>query len=165
RKICFFCLMISFQPVILQLIFIAACTSTHSVGPAEISQSKFANVTNVSVSGTDGDYSFRVTITSPDTGCEQYADWWEVVSSNGALIYRRILLHSHVNEQPFTRSGGKVDVRKDEEVWIRAHMNNNGYGGQALKGSIKDGFEKAEFPNELGTSLEQEEPLPDGCNF
>lgn len=83
-----------------------------------------AVVTAVSFTGTPDDYTFSVEISSPDTGCDQYADWWEVFDKEGELIYRRILGHSHVNEQPFTRSGGAVKIQEDTFVYIRAHMNN-----------------------------------------
>lgn len=142
-----------------------AC-SCESQGPKSDSNDQdFADVTTVSVSGTENNYTFSVTISSPDKGCDQYADWWEVVSTSGELIYRRILLHSHVNEQPFTRSGGVVTISENQTVWVRAHMNNNGYGGATLKGTVKDGFSPANFPDTLGINLDQIEPLPDGCNF
>ena len=67
----------------------------------------------VSVSGSAQSYTFSVTLRSSDTGCDHYADWWEVLSSDGELIYRRVLLHSHVDEQPFTRSGTLIDVQED----------------------------------------------------
>ncbi|MEO9869554.1 hypothetical protein [Ekhidna sp.] len=127
--------------------------------------SEFADVTNVTISGSENSYTFSVSISSPDKGCEQYADWWEVVSESGELIYRRILQHSHVNEQPFTRSGRGVAVVKDQIVWIRAHMNNNGYGGVTLKGSVSTGFSAEEFPEDLGKDLDQIDPLPSGCAF
>jgi hypothetical protein len=122
-------------------------------------------VTAVEVSGEAGNYRFRVTIASPDTGCDQYADWWEVVGEDGTLHYRRILAHSHVNEQPFTRSGSPVDIAPDTVVWVRAHMQPGGYGGQAFRGTVADGFEQATPPPAFAPALADMPPLPDGCAF
>jgi hypothetical protein len=124
-----------------------------------------ADVISVEVSGEPGAYTFSVGIESPDQGCGQYADWWEVVSEDGALVYRRILLHSHVDEQPFVRSGGPVKVDPETEVWVRAHMAPGGYGGQALKGSVEAGFAPAEMPAGFAEELDEQPPLPDGCAF
>ena len=124
-----------------------------------------ADVLSVSASGSSGAYTFAVTLRSPDTGCEQYADWWEVLTPQGSLIYRRILVHSHVDEQPFTRSGGPVEVDDTTEVVVRAHMNEAGYGGVALRGSI--GAELSPDPSltELAPELAGAAPLPTGCAF
>lgn len=124
-----------------------------------------ANVLSVEVKGDPGNYSFSVSILSPDTGCEQYADWWEVIDLDGALIYRRILAHSHVGEQPFTRSGGPVGIEPDTQVILRAHMNTSGYGGAVFKGSINSGFTPAELGADFAIELEDTPPLPDGCAF
>ena len=124
-----------------------------------------ADVTAVSVNGGAGAYTFNVTVRSPDTGCEQYADWWEVLSAKGELIYRRVLLHSHVGEQPFTRSGGPVDIQPEETVIVRAHMNITGYGGGALQGSASGGFKQTVLPEGFAAGLEREEPLPQSCAF
>ncbi len=124
-----------------------------------------ADVIGVRVSGSPGAYQFNVTIKSPDTGCQQFADWWEVVSEDGKLLYRRVLLHSHVDEQPFTRSGGPVPVQPDTVIWIRAHMNNTGYGSMAFKGSVKGGFASAEPPANFAAGLAKQQPLPEGCDF
>jgi hypothetical protein len=124
----------------------------------------YANVIAAKAQGENGNYTFSVTLESPDTDCEQYADWWEVIDSNGNLLYRRILLHPHVNEQPFTRSGGPVAIGDEQEVWIRAHMNNSGYGGQVLKGSVKRGFKRANIPLQFALELVNKEPLPQGCD-
>jgi hypothetical protein len=124
-----------------------------------------ADVIGVQVSGSPGAYQFNVTIKSPDTGCKQYADWWEVVSEDGKLRYRRVLLHSHVDEQPFTRSGGPVSIQADTVVWVRAHMNTGGYGGVAFKGSAKVGFKQAVPDAEFAVGLAKQAPLPDGCDF
>jgi hypothetical protein len=124
-----------------------------------------ADVISVETSGSEGNYQFYVQVRSPDTGCEQYADWWEVLSQDGELLYRRILLHSHVAEQPFTRLGGPVAIARDEIVIVRAHMNTGGYGGAALQGSPGTAFEPVSLPDGFAVELEQAEPLPDGCAF
>ncbi|MCD6423893.1 MAG: hypothetical protein J7L35_00160 [Anaerolineales bacterium] len=124
-----------------------------------------ANIISVDVTGSPNQYQFNVAISSPDTGCEQYADWWEVLDENGNLIYRRILLHSHVNDQPFTRSGGPVDVDPDTVVIIRAHMNQAGYGGLSVKGTAETEFTIVDLPPDFAPGIEEEPPLPTGCNF
>jgi len=122
-------------------------------------------VLSVRVTGEPGAYQFAVEIASPDTGCEQYADWWEVVSAEGDLIYRRILLHSHVDEQPFTRSGGPVEIDASAVVYVRAHMSTTGYGGRVLMGNAQDRFEPAEVETGFGSGLERIPPQPEDCAF
>ena len=124
-----------------------------------------ANVISVDVTGSPNQYQFIVAISSPDTGCEQYADWWEVLDENGHLIYRRILIHSHVSEQPFARSGGPIKVSPDTVVIIRAHMNQAGYGGSTMIGTAGTDFTIMDFPPDFDPGIEQEPPLPAGCNF
>jgi len=127
-----------------------------------------ADVMAVEVSGSADGYTFAVTLRSPDTGCDRYADWWEVVDAEGTLLYRRILGHSHVDEQPFTRSGGPVPAQIEDRLWIRAHMQGDGtstegYGGQVMMGSVQEGFS---FADADGLApLHEAEPLPDGCAF
>ena len=130
-----------------------------------MTQTQFADVLSVQFTGNPGAYQFAVEISSPDTGCEQYADWWEVFNEGGELLYRRILLHSHVTEQPFTRSGGPVDIDADTVVYVRAHMNMTGYGGALMKGSARDGFEPVEVEAGFGSGLERVPPLPEDCAF
>jgi hypothetical protein len=128
-------------------------------------EKKFADIISVKVTGKPNAYQFSVGIKSPDTGCDQYADWWEVLSEDGKLLYRRILLHSHVNEQPFVRSGGPVAIKSDTVVWVRAHMNTVGYGGKVYKGTVQDGFKEAENDPDFAADVEKEPPQPDGCAF
>lgn len=127
-------------------------------------QQTWASVTNVTTTENQpGQYSFAVTIKSPDTGCEQYADWWEVLSEEGALLYRRILAHSHVGEQPFERSGGPVAISADQPVIVRAHMNTQGYGTQAMKGSIASGFQETQLAPDFAANVEGQSPQPSAC--
>jgi hypothetical protein len=123
-----------------------------------------ANVIAVGATGDPGAYRFSVEIASPDLGCEQYADWWEVLSEDGDLLYRRILAHSHVTEQPFVRSGGPVPIDPEQVVWIRAHMNPGGYGGTVFQGSIQSGFKEVELSQQFSAAAELP-PLPTSCAF
>ncbi len=125
-----------------------------------------ADVVAVSISGEPGAYSFAVTLSTGDTGCGHYADWWEVVDADGTLIYRRILGHSHVDEQPFTRSGGPIAIPEDGVITVRAHMNDTGYGGQVLQGKpTEPNLGATPQADALGADLATEPPLPNGCAF
>lgn len=126
---------------------------------------KFADVLSINVTGESGSYQFAVEVSSPDTGCEQYADWWEVLSEDGQLLYRRVLLHSHVSEQPFTRSGGPVKIKADTVVFVRAHMNTVGYGGLLMVGTAQGGFNPVDVETGFGSRLERVPPLPEDCAF
>ncbi len=127
--------------------------------------STVADVVSVKVSGAPGAYYFDVAVRSTETGCRKYADWWEVVSEDGKLLYRRVLLHSHVDEQPFARSGGPVAIQPNATVWVRAHMNPGGYGGVAFRGSPQAGFRAETLSADFAAGLGGVAPLPDGCAF
>ena len=124
-----------------------------------------ADVVAVAVSGTAGAYTFNVTVSSPDTGCDRYADWWEVLSADGSLLYRRTVLHSHVDEQPFARSGGPVPVAADADVIVRAHMSVGGYGGAAMRGQPDGGLVPVTLSEGFATDVESMEPQPPDCAF
>jgi len=130
-----------------------------------INKEEQAVISNVEISGSENNYSFSVTIKSPDTGCEQYADWWEVFDRDGNLIYRRILGHSHVSEQPFTRSGGPVKISKDQFIYVRAHMNPLGYGTYVFGGTVENGLQQEVIDKNTAADLENAAPLPTGCAF
>ncbi len=148
----------------------ASSASVGSEGSTESAESDAsapegqANVTTVTATGEAGSYTFAVTLASPDTGCDQYANWWEVLNADGALLYRRILGHSHVDEQPFSRTGGPVAVDAEQVVFVRAHMNNGGFGG-VLTGTVAGGFSEARALPEIAASIEAAEPQPTGCAF
>lgn len=155
--------------LIVSVLYISACNQNH-VNPEDVLESSIsldekASIVSVTTSGDENTYTFSVGIASPDTGCEQYANWWEVISENGDLLYRRILGHSHVNEQPFVRSGGSVPITSGTVVIIRAHMNTSGYGTIGYKGSISEGFSEFIIEENFANELATQEPLPDGCAF
>ena len=79
-------------------------------------------------------------------------------------MYRRILRHSHVDDQPFTRTGGPVEIQADTTVIVRAHMHPSGYGGAAMIGSASGGFTaKTDLRPGVAAALAEAAPLPEGC--
>jgi len=127
--------------------------------------SMIAQVMKVEATGEANNYNFAVTVSSPDTGCDLYADWWEVITPEGELLYRRVLLHSHVSEQPFRRQGGTVKIQPQQKVIVRVHMFPDGYSSMAQKGTVESGFSEVTLPNKFADSLASVEPLPKNCAF
>ena len=124
-----------------------------------------AEVTDVSVAGEQHAYTFNVTISSPDTGCDTYVDWWEVVTPEGEVVYRQTLLHSHVDEQPFTRPGGPVTIEASADVIVRAHMNTTGYSEAAMRGSVSGGFTHTNLEPGFAADVESLAPQALECAF
>ncbi|MEM9068073.1 MAG: hypothetical protein AAGE52_06180 [Myxococcota bacterium] len=143
----------------------SASADSATVTDAATGTDPTADIEAVRASGSAGAYSFSVTIRSDETGCDLYANWWEVVRPDGTLVYRRILGHSHVDEQPFTRSGGPVPIEEGDEVIVRAHLHPHGYRGEVLRGSVATGFATWDAPDDFALGLASEAPLPDGCAF
>ncbi|MBV1861876.1 MAG: hypothetical protein KUG77_25875 [Nannocystaceae bacterium] len=140
-------------------------SASPDVGEGSQTETSRANVSAVSATGGPGAYTFAVTLASPDTGCDQYANWWEVLDADGALLYRRILAHSHVDEQPFTRTGGPVPVDAEQVVFVRAHMSNGGFGDAVRTGTAAGGFSEARALPQIAASIEAAEPQPSDCAF
>jgi hypothetical protein len=77
----------------------------------------------------DGAFAFSVTLEHGDSGWKHYADRWEVVAPDGTVLATRVLLHPHVDEQPFTRSLSGVKIPAGiSRVTIRAHDKVHGNG-------------------------------------
>lgn len=148
------------------LLGLLACSApTPAQTPAPAPAAPHADAIAATATGTPGAYTFAVTVRSPDTGCAQYADWWEVLDEGGALLYRRTLSHSHPGEQPFTRDGGPVPAAADQKLWIRAHNQPGGYGGQALLGTVSGGFQPSAPPDGFAAAVEKQPPFPEKCRF
>jgi hypothetical protein len=76
-------------------------------------------------------WTFSVTLRHADAGWDHYADLWQVYSPAGDLLGERVLLHPHVDEQPFTRSLSGVAVPEDiDRVIIRARDTVHGVSAQ-----------------------------------
>lgn len=84
-----------------------------------------------------GRCTFSATLKHADSGWKHYANHWRVLSPGGEELGKRVLLHPHENEQPFTRSLGNIKVPADlDHVIIEAHDSVHGYGGPTFKINI-----------------------------
>ena len=92
------------------------------------------------IQADDGTWMFHVTVRHPDTGWEDYADGWDVLTPDGTVIqpdpsspFTRLLLHPHETEQPFTRSQSGIAIPPDvTQVRVRAHDLVDGFGGREV---------------------------------
>ncbi|MDP6805210.1 MAG: hypothetical protein QF902_07735 [Rhodospirillales bacterium] len=85
----------------------------------------------------DGTFRIDVTVRHADTGWDHYADRWEVVAPDGAVLGVRVLLHPHVDEQPFTRSLSGVRIPQGiRTIRVRARDKADGYGGRETVVSV-----------------------------
>ena len=83
-------------------------------------------------------WHFDVTLEHGDTGWDDYADGWRVELADGTVLGTRVLHHPHVNEQPFTRSLGGVEIPGGvAEVFIEARTNIDGWGKARHAVSLK----------------------------
>jgi len=79
------------------------------------------------VSEGRGSWRFDVTIRHADEGWDHYANRWDVLGPDDAVLGSRTLFHPHVEEQPFTRSLPGVAVPEGvTEVKIRAFDSVHG---------------------------------------
>jgi hypothetical protein len=115
-----------FFGILLVLLGLAATPSAASAKDAHVVAVKATRSAN-------GTWRFDVTVRSNDTGWKKYADRWEVLGPDGEVLGRRVLLHPHENEQPFTRSLSGVRIPAGiRTVTVRADDKVNGYGGKVV---------------------------------
>jgi hypothetical protein len=92
------------------------------------------------VESADGTWTFHVTVSHPDTGWDDYADGWDVLTLDGEVIkpdpdspFTRLLTHPHESEQPFTRSQSRIAIPSGlNQVQVRAHDLVDGFGGRVV---------------------------------
>ena len=79
-------------------------------------------------------WSVRVRLQHADEGWQHYADAWRIVTESGQLVGKRILMHPHVDEQPFTR--GLNDVRIPDNiriVYVEARDSKHGWARERIR--------------------------------
>ncbi|MEM9247500.1 MAG: hypothetical protein AAGB05_02275 [Pseudomonadota bacterium] len=105
------------------ILFLLASTVASAADPAEIVAAE------VRPSGTV--WTVSVTLRHGDTGWDDYADGWRIVTETGTVVGTRVLAHPHVNEQPFTRSLSGVTL-PEEPLFIESSTNVTGWSGARL---------------------------------
>ncbi|MEC9468344.1 MAG: hypothetical protein VYE69_16035 [Pseudomonadota bacterium] len=109
--------------LLLSLVF-GACSAR--AGEVEIVSAK--------ATGSAGTWTFAVTLRHDDTGWDHYADLWQIFTPDGELLGERVLLHPHVDEQPFTRSQSGIAIPEGvSQVIIRARDTVHGISPQEYK--------------------------------
>jgi len=104
------------------LLALLSVTTSAVAGPAGVVQ--------VDVTQESGDrWRFAVTVQHADRDPDHWADWWRVRTTEGRELGHRVLLHSHVDEQPFTRDEVIHVPRDIRIVVVEAHDKVHGLGG------------------------------------
>ncbi|UJB71243.1 ATP-binding protein [Acaryochloris sp. 'Moss Beach'] len=116
-----------------------------------------------------GKYTFKANLYGPTEGCNQYVDWWEILSEDQELLDRPHFDISHDDQQPFSSTSKPIQASDNQTLLIRAHLHledkdKSGYEArQAWKGTIKDGFEMIRLPEKYATDLAKADPQPKPC--
>jgi len=95
-------------------LFLFIISSTGYAGEADVIAAKMEH------SGGNF-YRFTVTVKHDDEDWDHFAKAWEILDSDGNILGARVLLHPHVNEQPFTRSHTISLPENINQVTIRAN--------------------------------------------
>ncbi|EPJ53173.1 MAG: hypothetical protein OFPI_11390 [Osedax symbiont Rs2] len=106
-----------------------------ALSTALLNQQSFASETfieNVVASAnSQGSYRFDVTLAHADKSWDHYADVWQIETLQGEVLAKRVLLHPHISEQPFTRSLTAVQLPKGTaQVMITAGCTVDGINSQ-----------------------------------
>lgn len=87
-------------------------------------------IEKITASNSSNGWRFDVTLSHADTGWDDYADGWRVLDMDGKELGLRVLVHPHVNEQPFTRSLSRVVIPDGTtQVQIEARDLVGGWSG------------------------------------
>lgn len=105
-----------------------ALTAALSLAPAT-AMSDPARIVAAEASASERGWTVSVTLRHGDTGWDDYADGWRVVTADGTILATRTLAHPHVAEQPFTRSLSGLDLPSGTPLYIESSTNVTGWSG------------------------------------
>ena len=79
-------------------------------------------------------WSVSVTLRHEDTGWDDYADGWRIETADGTILGHRVLVHPHVDEQPFTRSLHTLMLPEDQtKFFVRPRDLIGGWSEQRFE--------------------------------
>lgn len=92
-----------------------------------------ADVEAATASKSGNSWTISAKIRHADEGWKHYANSFQVLAMDGTVLGTRVLFHPHVNEQPFTRSLGGVNIPAGTtKIRVRAGDLMHGYGGKEV---------------------------------
>lgn len=112
------------------IVLVAGCATTQEpAAPRE----GCADVIAADIASAGSGYQVSATVSSADTGWDKYADAWVVRTLDGEVLGTRELAHPHVDEQPFTRSLGGVEIPEGvDRVEVAARDSVEGFCGETV---------------------------------
>jgi hypothetical protein len=97
-----------------------------------------AVIEGVSAQKNGPTWTFSVTLRHGDTGWDDYADGWRIVSPNGDVLGTRVLFHPHENEQPFTRSHSGIEIPQNlTHVFVEARTLPDGWTAEPVRYDLR----------------------------
>ena len=92
-----------------------------------------ADVLAATATKSGNSWTVSATVKHADEGWKHYANSFQVLAMDGTVLGTRVLVHPHVDEQPFTRSLGGVQIPAGTlKVRVRAGDLVHGYGGKEV---------------------------------
>ena len=106
-----------------------------AISAALLTEQSFASETFienvVATANGQGSYRFDVTLAHADKSWDHYADVWQIETLQGEVLAKRVLLHPHISEHPFTRSLASVPLPEGtDQVVIIAGCTVDGINSQ-----------------------------------
>lgn len=86
----------------------------------------------------NGSWSVDIGLLHSDSGWDHYADIWRILDEHGAILGERVLLHPHVNEQPFVRGTSGVEIPEDTTVYVVARDSVHGWSSNPLEVDLSE---------------------------
>lgn len=111
--------------VLIPTAFILTVATEALASPTEVVQAVFQK-------SSGNTWRIDVTLRHADTGWDHYANVWVVETLDGKEIGRRVLVHPHETEQPFTRSLQMEIPAGVTRVRVRAGDKPNGMDSNSV---------------------------------